>query len=146
MPNPVSISFCCNEPNSGIFRGRFCNVEIGDNLLSLDNKFCPPKEPKLDYRFTITDSGTGFAANRAEGIIKVSHRQFPIIGYKYGWGNWVWDLVIVTPKVALDLANYFQALGHWTSEGDAEFCDYFDAGKPFDRDSKHWIDLLRERG
>lgn len=146
MSRPVSISFCCNNPDNGMFTGRFCNVEIGDNLLSLDNKFYPPREPKLDYRFEVKDSGIGFAANRAEGRIKVSHRQFPILGYKYGWGNWVWDLVIVTPEVAINLANYLQHLGLWTAEGSVEWCDQWDTEEPFDPKDPKWIASLEEWG
>jgi hypothetical protein len=140
----VSVSLCCNNPDNGMFNGRFSNVEIGDNLLSLDNKYYPPREPKLDYRFE-TEGNNGFAADTAIGHIKVSHRNFPIIGYKYGWGNWCWSLVLVTPEVAIDLINYLQHLDHWTSEGDTEFCDHYDTGKRFEKSEK-WLKLLGKYG
>lgn len=142
---PVSISFCCNNPDNGMPTGRFSNVEIGDNLLSLDNQFYPAKEPRLSYLFR-TVGNNGFVADQATGSIKVSRRRFPVIGYKYGWGNWCWDLVLVTPKAAIELANYLQHLGLWSAEGDAEWCDQWDTSKPFDPQDAKWIQSLEEYG
>lgn len=50
------------------------------------------------------------------------------------------------PEVAINLANYLQELGHWTAEGDAEWCDHWDTGKPFDPKDTNWIQSLEEYG
>src|SRR5687768_12235990 len=97
----VSIALCCNDPDTGMPNGRFCKVEIGRDILTLDNQYWPPREPKLQYEFTEDTSVRGFGAAPVVGRIKVSRRWFEVWGYKYGWGNWCWDLVLMTPEVTI---------------------------------------------
>ena len=146
MSNVVSVAFCCNNPDNGMFRGRFCSVHIGDQLLllGLDNQYWPPKEPTLSVEFEAAQSG-GFAASKGKGRVKVSRRFFPVIGYKYGRGNWCWDLVIVTPAAAVKLLNYLKELDCFQPEyGDTEFFDIFN--EPGVLFSEREIPALRERG
>jgi len=144
MSRIVSVALCCNNPDNGMFRGQFCSVNIGTELLDLDNKFWPPKEPKLSYDFQIVES-RGFGAGSVQGRIKVSRRFFPVIGYKYGWGNWVWDLVIMTPVTAVDFLNYLKDLECFQPEsGDKEFFDIFN--EPGARFSKREIPALQNWG
>ncbi len=129
---PVSIAFCCNNPNTGRPTGKFCSVNFGDNLLELNNQFWPPREFAL--RFDCQSYGSnGFAAARVTGTVKISRRKFPIVGYKYGWGNWCWDLVIVEPPVALEILNYLKTLNAFSPEsGEVTFWAGWDADRPFD--------------
>jgi hypothetical protein len=125
--NIVSIALCCNEPDNGNFNGSFCSVHIGaEELLHLENKYYPAKEPKLSYHFEVTMRGSGFGADRVTGHIAVDGRDFPVIGYKGYWGNWCWDLVIMRPKVALEFINYLKSIDCFQCEsGDAEFYELF---------------------
>ena len=127
MGDIVSVSLCCNNPDTGMFNGSFCSVHLGtEELLNLENKFWPPDEPKLSYHFEITVQARGWSASRVEGHIKVAEREFPVIGYKYGWGNWCWDLVVMTPATAIEFINYLKELDCFTCEvGDSEFYDLF---------------------
>ena len=143
--NIVSVALCCNNPDNGMFTGKFCAVNIGTELLDLDNKYYPPKEPKLSYEFKTVKEGRGFGASRVEGHIKVSRRRFPVIGYKYGWGNWVWDLVIMTPETAVSFLNYLKELDCFQPDsGDEEFFDIFN--EPGVQFSEREIPTLKESG
>lgn len=158
-PPYVSISLCCNNPDNGMFEGKFCAAHIGDGLLELNNHYWPPKEPLLSYSFSVKD-GEGFGPRRAAGFIRIAPETdaplfdnldvggaFPIIGYKYGWGNWCWDLVVVTPPVAVDVINYLKSLDCFTCEAGVEdFFDQFnDEGVMLEKDEKT-LAMLRELG
>lgn len=141
---PVSISLCCNNPDNGMFAGRVSRLEIGDNLLELENT--AGRDPSLRYDFK-TEGSNGFAAARAVGSVKISRCNFPIIGYKYGWGNWCWDLVLVSPEVAVDVINYCRHLNIFSAEGDVQFVERFEALDFNKQDPKAWwFKRLRREG
>jgi len=121
MSKPVSIAFCCNHPDTGNFTGQFGAVHIGEELLELHAQ---STEPSLSFHFKAED-GQGFGPRHAQGHIKVSRRTFPIIGYKWGWGNWCWDLVIVTPRTAVNLINYLKSLSFHCEAGTSTFFEIF---------------------
>ncbi len=123
---PVSIAFACNNPNNGMFTDKFSDVRIGDRLLNLSNQYWPPKQPTLAFHFSDSGVTNGFAAKHVKGKVQISRRRFPIHGYKYGWGNWCWDLVIVTPAIAVDIINYLKELKCFhCEEGETEFFERF---------------------
>ncbi len=156
-PPWVSISLRCNNPNNGMFTGRFCAAHIGDGLLELNNAYWPPREPALSYQFRAED-GRGFLPR--QGSIRIAPddaplldtpdtgRVFPIVGYKYGWGNWCWDLVVVTPEVAVDVINYLKSLDYFRCEaGEAGFFDWFnDPGAAVLEKTEATLSALREHG
>jgi hypothetical protein len=143
--NMVSIALCCNNPDNGTFRGKFDNVKIGEELLDLDNLYYPPKEPKLSYRFKTTQEVRGFGPDGVRGHIKVSRRRFPIVGFKYGWGNWCWDLVVVTPEVAIQFINYLKELKYFQPDSGEEFMlETFE--HPDTRFDEQHIPLLQKYG
>ena len=146
MP-PVSVAFACNNPDSGMFTGKFCKVEIGEEILSLDSKFWPPTGPKLSYDFEAQES-RGFGAAKAMGRIKVSRRFFPIIGYKYGWGNWCWDLVLMEPETVIDLVNYLKSMNVFgVDAGESRwFNAWDDPDVTFDKNPATWIRMLEKWG
>lgn len=143
---PVSVALCCNNPDNGLFNGSFSGVDIGSEILRLDNKYWPPREPKLKYDFYANES-RGFGASKASGRVKVSRKWFPIVGYKYGWGNWCWDLVLMEPEAAIDLLNYLKKLDVFQPEhGETKWFDRFTAeGLEFDK-TPTWIRMLEKWG
>lgn len=143
--HPVSIAFACNDPDTGNDTGKFSSVNIGDDLLELDNKFFPPKCPSLKIRFDVKQNG-GFAAATGSGSVKISRRRFPIFGYKYGWGNWCWDLVIVTPETAIEIINYLKELDCFTCDsGETNFFNKFNSASSFEWTDAE-INLLKTDG
>lgn len=146
-PQLVSIAFCCNNPNTGMFEGKFSAVHIGAELLDLENQYCPPREPALAFEIKGERHGQGFGPHPVAGHVKISQRKFEIIGYKWGWGNWCWDMVIVRPDVAVDIINYLKDLNHFRCEcGEESFFDRFNnEGEKFEKDEAT-LTLLRESG
>ena len=147
----VSIVLCCNDPDNGMFNGRFCKVEIGQDVLTLDNQYWPPREPKLSYEFKndgAYGSVSGFGAEPVVGRIKVSRQWFEVWGYKYGWGNWCWDLVLMTPEVTIDFVNYLKQLNVFQVEsGETRWFNHFLAdGAVFDKRPTGWIRMLGKWG
>lgn len=144
----VSIALCCNDPDNGMFRERFSNVVIGQDVLTLDNQYYPPREPRLSYHFTEDTTCQGFGAGPVTGRIKVSRRYFEVWGYKYGWGNWVWDLVLMTPEVTIDFINYLKELDMFQVEaGETRWFNCFQAKDAvFDKSPTGWIRMLEKWG
>ncbi|HXG85647.1 MAG TPA: hypothetical protein VNI84_16610 [Pyrinomonadaceae bacterium] len=141
---PVSIAFACND-DYGNDEGKFSAAEIGDDLLSLENKYFPPKCPRLEIRFK-PEIGGGFAAAKGRGYVKISKRKFSIVGYKSHWGNIMWDLVIVTPETAIEIINHLKKLDCFSCDGGGKnFFDKFNSDAPLE-----WTDteknLLRTNG
>ena len=137
---PVSIAFAMNDPDTGNITD-FCeDIEIGDNLLRLTDG-----RVRLSIHFRESVDG-GFAASRCKGFVRISRRKFPIVGYKYGWGNWCWNLVIVSPETAVEIIDYLKELDCFRcEEGETNFFEKFNADGKF-----QWTavekDLLREEG
>lgn len=130
MKDVVSIALCCNDPDNGNFTGRFDAVDIGSEILKLDNKYYPPKAPRLRYEMKSQGTQSGWGASPVEGRIKVARRYFPVIGYKSWWGNWCWDCVLLEPEVALRFLNYLKELDYFQPEyGLTVFFDTFNDPK-----------------
>lgn len=143
VTNIVSVALCCNDPDHGMFTGRLNAVRIGEDLLNLTNKFWPPKEPSLTIHVNrVVRKNQGCGADRVEGYVKVSRRRFSIIGYKYGWGNWCWDLVIMRPAVAIALTNYLKQLNCFQNEdGDVRWHRMFNEGTEVFSDETGSLDM-----
>lgn len=147
----VSIALCCNDPDNGMFAGEICKIEIGQDILTLDSKYWPPHGPKLRYEFTDDPSyptSRGFGPGPVIGKIKVSRRRFDVWGYKYGWGNWCWDLVLMTPETTIDFVNYIKACGKFQPEsGESRWFNYFEREDAvFEKDPNTWIRMLGKWG
>ena len=125
MRGLVSIGLLCNNPDNGNFTGRVEALDIGDGILKLDNKYWPPRGPALRYDFKACGECRGWGAGQVEGRVKVSRRFFPVVGYKYGWGNWCWDLIVMTPETAVPFLNYLKSLDCFQPEGGFE--EFYDA-------------------
>ncbi len=114
----VSVAFCCNDPDNGCDTGRFDAVEIGDNLISLRAKYFNWRGLSLKS-FTKPEQNGGFGPAKTHGYIKIARKSFPVHGYKYGWGNWCWDLYMMTPDDVIDLLNYLKSFEQFhTEDGD----------------------------
>lgn len=143
----VSVSFCCNNPDTGMFTGRFGSVEIGEEILHLTNSR-RVKDPRISFDLA-TPVGGGWGASPVAGTIKVARQKFPILGYKYGWGNWCWDLVMMLPEDVIDLLNCLKRMNCFTPEcGETRWFNFFEAEDAvFDRDDKNgWIRMLEKWG
>lgn len=129
---PVSISFACNDFN-GNFIGVPSAIEIGEQLLRLDNSYWNPRNPKIDIVIDKTVEIGGFGASKVKGFVKISRRKFPIVGYKPYWGNIIWDCVIVDVPTAQKVVSYLQTLKCFSiDEADTNWWDKFSADKPFE--------------
>lgn len=145
----VSISLCCNNPDNGMFEGRFDKVQIGQDILTLDNQYWPPRSPRLKYRFKGDEHAAGnFGADPVVGGIRVSRRFFEVWGHKAWWGNWCWDLVLMTPDVTIDFVNYLKELNVFQVEsGETRWFNYFaQEGAVFDKSPTGWIRMLEKWG
>lgn len=146
----VSIALCCNDPDNGMFAGEIYRIEIGQDILTLDSQY-DNRGPRLSYDFKndgAYGSVSGFGAEPVIGRIKVSRRWFEVWGYKYGWGNWCWDLVLMTPEVTIDLVNYIKEIDAFQVEsGETRWFNYFQAKDAvFDKSPSGWIRMLGKWG
>lgn len=147
----VSISLCCNNPDNGMFVEQIYRIEIGRDILTLESNNFPASGPRLNYDFKndgAYGSVRGFGADPVTGRIKVSRRWFPVWGYKYGWGNWCWDLVLMTTDTTIDLLNYLKELKAFQIDsGETRWCNYFEAEDAvFDKSPTGWIRMLEKWG
>lgn len=146
----VSIALCCNDPDNGMFAGEIYKVEIGDDVLSLDSKYFPDSGARLKYKFKADKdySVGGFGTSPVTGGIRISRRWFPVWGYKASWGNWCWDLVLMTAETTIDLVNYLKELNSFQVEsGETRWFNYFQAdGAVFEKDPNTWIRTLGKWG
>ena len=134
-----------------MFAGEIYKVEIGDEVLSLDSKYWPPSGPKLEYEFKADPDYQqlgSFGANPVIGRIKVAERDFEVWGYKYGWGNWCWDLVLMTADTTIDFLNHLKQLDTFQVDvGETRWFNYFEAKDTvFDKDPNTWIRMLGKWG
>lgn len=129
---PVSISIACNDEN-GNFTGIPSAIEIGENLLRLDNSDWSARTPKIDIHIDETIDVGGFGASKVKGHLRLSRRKFPIVGYKPYWGNIIWDLVIVDVPTAQTVVSYLQSLKQFSiEEADTNWWGKFSADEPFE--------------
>ena len=143
---PVSVMMLCNDGDNGMFTGICEAIDFGDSLLRLGSKYINPKSPRLAYDFKQGPSN-GFAASTAIGKIRLSRRAFTIHGYKYGYGNWCWDMVIMTPATALQFLDYVKLLDTFSpEEGDTEFFEAFEDTKFAFTNNIHFLARLMEDG
>jgi hypothetical protein len=137
---PVSIAFACND-EYGNFNGVAEAIEIGE-CLRLEQWEINPRSPSLKFKIEKYLSGGGFAANKIEGLVKISKRWFPIVGYKSAWGNIIWDLVIVAPETAKQITEYLKELKIFSTESGFEnWIDEFESEKAWKWTPEHDEDL-----
>lgn len=107
--------------------GRIAAVDIGgEELLKLEGDCLDDGPEILSYHFKVTLPG-GFGCGFAEGFIRVAEKDFPILGYKYGWGNWCWDCFIMTAETTIELINHLKSLDLFScTVGDSEFYELWD--------------------
>lgn len=147
----VSIALCCNNPDNGMFAGQLFKIEIGDDVLTLDSMYFPPIGPKLKYKFRLDRSAAsyqGFGAVPVNGGIRIKRKFFPVWGYRQWWGNWCWDLVLMTASDTIDLVNYLKELDMLQVEsGESRWFNYFQAeNSVFEKDPNTWIRMLGKWG
>lgn len=129
---PVSISFACNDEN-GNFTGVAMAIDIGTELLSLENKFWNPDKPRFSITIDKIIQRGGFGASKVKGKLRFSRKTFPICGYKQYFGNLIWDGVIMDVDTAKEFISYLHSLDCFTVDcGDTNWFDKFSANKPFE--------------
>lgn len=121
----ITVSFCCNNPDNGIFDGRVAGVEIhgSDGCdISLEPRTIPaPRFAWLDDPPKPHDSceTAGF---------KVARFRFRCAPYRSWYGNWCWDAVKMSGVEVLRLCRVLCQAGWSCSEAACEFADAWDKG------------------
>src|SRR5688572_27825052 len=103
----ILLMFCCNNPDNGVNIGMADAFQF-DDLIELEGTFVICRH--------VNDS-----------MLKISHRQFPILSYSTWIGNWCWDGARVTIPVANAIANYLRSLNKFNCiQGEASLYDAWD--------------------
>lgn len=79
------VDICCNDPDNGLFAGRAVQIQCGVDFIELEALRYP--EPKLV---------------ETETAIRLAGKTWPILGSKYGIGNWCWNGYWFRTDVAVD--------------------------------------------
>lgn len=72
--NAVMIDVACNDPDNGLFAHRCEAIQIGTDFIELEARRRAPK----------------FEDQGGENIW-IAGKRWPVIGMKYGVGNWCWN-------------------------------------------------------
>lgn len=144
----VSVAFCCNNPDNGVGTGRFDHVNIGDDLINLVPAFHGWRGLSLSSFKREESQDGGFGAAKVQGYIKIARQTFPVHGYKYGWGNWCWDLYLMTPEDVIDLLNYLKSFRQFHTEDTTDEMEaiWDDHEAPFQKDPGRELKWLKEEG
>lgn len=91
----VRVDFFCNDPDNGIFVGKFHRMQVscGD----LDMEFEGPWFQKEGIVFRLDNGGEHAIIGRL---------RIPILGYRERVGNWCWNAIWVPWPRALEIINY----------------------------------------
>jgi hypothetical protein len=83
--NAVMIDVACNDPDNGAFAHRAEMIQIGTDFIELELEHYPaPRFAELD------------------GAVRFSGKRWPVVGAKYGVGNWCWNGYWFEIPVAVD--------------------------------------------
>lgn len=104
-PSSARFLLCVNG-EGGLPSGRIEGVDfmgVGEVRLELRACIWPPSACPRFSRLS-------------DSRIRISRREFPVLGYKEWVGNWCWDEVLLPPSDGADLLNYLKSIG-WQCEG-----------------------------
>jgi hypothetical protein len=86
--NAVMIDIACNDPDNGLFAGRAEMIEIGTDFIEMEARGRPPR---------FDDHGA-----ESNNLVYLAGKRWPVIGCKYGVGNWCWNGYWMEIPVAVD--------------------------------------------
>ncbi len=86
----VKLHICVND-EAGAHTGKVSRIQFED-YITID---CVWYEPVCYLK---------------DGKLKISRRLFPILSYTEYYGNFMWDMAIVTHRVASQILNYLKEL------------------------------------
>lgn len=119
----VMIDMACNDPDNGLFDHSCCQISLGFDFLELECQgWKPPRFAELD------------------GAIRLSGKKWPIIGSKYGVGNWCWNGYWMKIPVAVDFLTWLHGKEtfHCTS-GEERLFNIWNSSRPFDESDRQFI-------
>lgn len=125
--NAVMVDICCNDPDNGLFAGRAEMISIGRNdFIELEAR--PYLAPRM---------------SELPGAIKLSRRKWPIIGSKYGVGNWCWNGYWMEIPTVVDLLCYLHERKLFSFAcGEDRLCNIWHNDKPFDAEDRAFLDRM----
>lgn len=109
MKPTIHISLCTNNPDNGMDTGRVCGIHVGAALTLAWG------EERSEPKYGISSDGK---------LLKLSRKEFPILGSRDWEGNWCWTGIWMTPEVAAEFLAYIHADDRWHNE--AGWCDFSD--------------------
>lgn len=119
----VPVDLLCNDPRNGLFTGRVEALNVGPNMSLQSTRF--EWGPRLRY----LSNETPLAG------IAIARKHFPIVGYKYGAGNWCWDRVLMKDAHATELLNWLRPKGWFDlDEAEERLFNWWQCGKAFTKD------------
>ncbi|WP_422928634.1 hypothetical protein [Singulisphaera sp. PoT] len=107
MSNLLTVMFCCNDPDNGMFSHRIDGLDIS-GLIQLEGPFDIVEDEDGNEDLV---GGTEFETEA--GSVIVAREKFPILGYRQWVGNWCWDAAGMEVAAVVSLLNHLKRLG-WT--------------------------------
>jgi hypothetical protein len=105
------VSIACNNPDNGIFMGRFDAMHYGDEQdVEITSKFWGSRAG-FGVRYLEGETSDG------QGRIRISRRVFRYKREKEWFGNWCWNALWMERREARRLLRYLRDSGKWHCEG-----------------------------
>ena len=102
----MRIAYQCNDHRTGMNRGFSESVTISLTSDVLSDITLVDGRVKTDVATSVTNIFQ----------IKIGRLKVPACNYQYGYGNWCWDAVDVSPLSARRVFNYLMGLKGWHCE------------------------------
>jgi len=99
------ISVACNNPDNGLFVGRFDHVHYGDD-----------QDMEIACRFWGSRAGMRMRFLE-DGRVRLGRRVFEYQRHKEWYGNWCWDAFWMERAEARRFLRYLREDGRWHCEG-----------------------------
>ena len=118
MPAYGLLHLCCNDPDSGEWRGKFREVSITFGLRGLDDS----ADLECAQEWKVKDDGN---------TIVIRRKSYRYKRRKCWVGNWCWDMYVMERRIIRQLVRDLRASGDWdANSGPSRWVDTFDRGKP----------------
>jgi hypothetical protein len=121
----ITVSFCCNDPDSGNFDGRIAGVEI-HGADGCDVTLEPRTYPSPRFAWLV-DPPKPHDTRETMGF-KVARFRFRCAPFKSWYGNWCWEAVKMSGVEVLRLCRVLCQAGWSCSEAGIEFAETWDKG------------------
>lgn len=117
----VRVSFCCNNPNNGVFEGRACAAEVSS----------AGKGARRPWSFELEhdDWGRGvrLSIDEEKKTLRINRASVPLIRRQCWLGNWCWDGFVMERPEAFRLLQAMRRSGGWQFvAGPVRLSDWWD--------------------